>query len=80
METVFDFNPTNEELASLFGSPEAAKQGPSENPDAEVESIVWLLIRREDWAKAEKYAKKAENRLLETNLLGIIDRARLGLD
>lgn len=78
---MFDLNPTDEELASLFGSLEAVNDtGPPENPDTETESIVWLLVKREDWQEAEKYARKAKDKLLETNLLGIIDKARMGLD
>lgn len=82
METVFDFTPTDEELRALFWDLETAEEmrrqyrehGPPEDPTM----VVYLLIRREQWQQAEKYAKKAAGKNLKFNLIADIEKARIG--
>lgn len=80
METVFDFNPTEEELKALFGSLEDAEKArrdyestPPKEPDM---NIVYLLIGRKQWKKAEQYAQKFDRETKVGCLLPDIDKAK----
>lgn len=66
METVFDFNPTQEELKTLFGSLETAEEVREQHRSAPNESapdptVVYLLIERKQWKKAREYAQNFDD-------------------
>lgn len=85
METVFDYNPTEEELKALFGGPAEAEEarrryeqaGDLGGPDPE---IIYLLIIRERWDEAEAYTRKFDREMATGTLLPDIAKARQGAE
>lgn len=82
METVFDFNPSNEELRALFFDLETAEEVRREYKELQPlgfdPCIVFLLIGRQQWAEAKKYAKKADDPSMRLDLLADIAKAEEG--
>ena len=80
METVFDYNPTEEELKALFGSlerAEKARQSSTSAPKKEPSpNVVHLLMGRKQWEKARQYADNFPDDIKYGALLPDIDKAK----
>ena len=61
METIWDHDPTEQELINMFGDPTLAPNADDIDEDIHLAYLAWLFQTRNEGGKALTYAQRIQN-------------------